>query len=196
MAWAAATLWPPLPVTLVVWPPLREAGGWISDWRTLSLVGGALAVPAIMALIDRERVREGTPATRAAVLTRFVLWGFLAICAVHLFSVVVMAVLAPFGPGDIDARLGAVRETLLVRGLLMLPLSLVVGLSYVVWAGLMVGAIAFSAQVPAPRRAHRLFRQAGVNDLSPRLPPPAPPPPPAGPRPETDFERGLRPDWD
>jgi hypothetical protein len=205
LGWLAAVLWPPLPVTMLLWPANTASGGQYRDWRVIAAVLGAISIAATMRLIERERRREGQPRTRFGVAVRFVTYGF-------LFSVgggLILAVLgafstAIFATGDIVRRLAEFKASLLL-GLVSLPLALTIGVSYAVWAGLVASIISFAPRLQNARPTNhylvdRLLPQEPEEPYSARQPepeaPPPPPPKPAGPHPETDLEAALRPDWD
>ncbi|MEG0819355.1 MAG: phthalate transporter, partial [Brevundimonas sp.] len=45
LAALAAAAWPPLIITLIVWPPENWASGFDTDWRLVLLVLGLIAAP-------------------------------------------------------------------------------------------------------------------------------------------------------
>ena len=51
-------LWPPLVITLVVWPPKNWLPGLEMDWRLQLMVIGLLAVPAGLWLLATGRADE------------------------------------------------------------------------------------------------------------------------------------------
>jgi hypothetical protein len=210
VAWLCASLWPPIVGTLILFPPSEEAGGLLRDWRAPTLLAGALGVAAALFVVDRERRREQAPRTRLGVVVRFLILGFIF----TLISMVVAAVLATgiglFNADDLVHKLGTAKATLFWFSVPMMFFALPVGISYALWAGLVVAMVAFSPRPQSVRPRHYLFdRLAPEQDEAapqaaapaapePQAPPPAPKPEPEprGPQPETEQERGLRPDWD
>jgi hypothetical protein len=193
IAWLAAVLWPPLPITLVVWPSQLTPIGIARDWRITALIAGGVGVGLILALIDRERRREGSPRTRLGVFVRFVAYGFVFALLATVFVAVVVALLAIFGQGDVYQRLGEMKTALIV-GLAALPLGLIIGISYAVWSGLAASIVAFAPAGPSIR-----LRRAGIEPEGMEAPAAmaaGPEPVLVGPKPETDIEAALRPDWD
>jgi hypothetical protein len=193
LGWLAGTLWPPLPFTWLLWPPTREAGGFLHDWRVVVAVAGAIGVAVIMRLIAAERRREGAPRTRFGVLVRFVAYGFLAALLAAVGVALVGAVMSLFAPGDAFRRIGEIKAAFLM-GLATLPVALVVGVSYAVWAGFIVGVVSFAPRAQNVRPSHFLFDTLHPVDAPPPAPMPPVAPMPAGPHPETDMERALRAD--
>ncbi|MDP2116358.1 MAG: phthalate transporter, partial [Brevundimonas sp.] len=63
-------IWPPIPITLLIWPPGNWAPSLEIDPRLAVLVIGMAAVPAGLWLLARERDRTGRPATRLGVVWR------------------------------------------------------------------------------------------------------------------------------
>lgn len=58
----AGAAWPPLIVTLFIWPPHNWIPGLEFDWRLSVLLVGVFACPTFLWLIDRERlVGRGRP---------------------------------------------------------------------------------------------------------------------------------------
>lgn len=194
LGWLAAVLWPPLPFTWLVWPPAEEAGGFRHDWRLIVAGVGALGVALAMRAIARERRRDGSPKTRFGVVARFVALGFLYSLTAAALVAVITALLGLLSPGDAFRRVGEMKAAFLV-GIMTLPLALVLGVSYAVWAGFVVSLISFTPRAQSTRPRHYMMDQLQPVDAPP---PPAPEPAPApeGPHPETDMERGLRPDFE
>lgn len=141
VAWGLAVMWPPVFVTLFTFPPAREE--WLADWRLKAMGAAALGVAAGLYLIGRERMRTGTPYTRAGVVMRFFVLGALFTAALIILSAFAMAVVgAPFESG-VGAFFGALKTTLFVFGVAGAPVTLLMGLSYALWAGLIVAFVAF-----------------------------------------------------
>jgi hypothetical protein len=208
VAWLAATLWPPIIGTLIFFPPREQAGGILHDFRLHALIAGAISVAVGLFVIDRERKLEQAPRTRLGVVVRFLIMGFIFTLA----AVVVQAVLATgvglFNADDLVHKLGTTKATLFWFSVPMTLFALPVGISYALWAGFVVAMIAFSPRPLSVRPRHYLFDRltpeepavaAAAVEAAPLLetaPAPEPEPQHKGPRPETEMERALRPDWD
>jgi hypothetical protein len=142
IAMAAAVCWPPL-LTLLFWPPKNWVPGADTDWRLLLLVVGLIAVPTGVEVVARQRERTGRPATRLGVIWRFMLWGGLLAAALQVLIALVVSVIGWFGARSVFEALGATETTLLIYGVGGLPIAILVGSSYALWAGLCVAFIAF-----------------------------------------------------
>lgn len=177
LGWLAATAWPAIVGTLIVFPPTREAGGLLHDWRLKALIAAGLAVAAIIYLINGEREREGGPSSRLGIMARFLLFGFIFSLAALLLVVLGFSVLSAFGNEGFLPALGGIESTLFLFGVAGLPPALMVGISYALWAGAMVAIITFApAQPRVPKtRVSALF--GGPPEEEPAPSPPAPPPP-------------------
>jgi len=149
LAVLAGVAWPPLIVTLLVWPPENWLPGTETDWRLTVLLVGILAVPAGLFAVRRERDRRGRPGTRLGIVWRFMLYGGLLAAAAQTLLALLTALLGMIEAGDFVQRLGAVETTLLIYGVAGLPVAILVGVSYALWAGLCAAFIAFA---PAPAR--------------------------------------------
>jgi hypothetical protein len=68
LAAVAGALWPPLVVTLVIWPPRNWLPGLEMDWRLVVLLIGLLAVPAM--LWPRAWASSGASCSTAACWPR------------------------------------------------------------------------------------------------------------------------------
>ncbi|MET4685511.1 hypothetical protein [Brevundimonas faecalis] len=147
LAWLAAAAWPPLILTLVVWPPENWASGVDTDWRLVLLVVGLIAAPIGLRLLLRGHAESGRPSTRLGVVARFMVFGGLLAAAVQILIALIMSLLSAFSAQSLVQGLGALETTLLIFGVAGLPLAILVGVSYALWAGLCVAFIAFS---PAP----------------------------------------------
>jgi hypothetical protein len=205
VAWLAATFWPPIIGTLILFQPSEAAGGLLHDWRLLALVAGGLGVATGIFVIDRERKREQAPRTRLGVVVRFLILGFIFTLGAVLVTAVLSTGVGLFNADDLVHKLGTAKATLFWFSVPMMFFALPVGISYSLWAGLMVAMIAFAPRPLSVRPRHFLFDKLtpeepavpGSMELAPE--PAAPPvrePEPKGPKPETEMERALRPDWD
>lgn len=148
LAALAGACWPPLILTLPIWRP--AADNWLPgpemDWRLLVLLIGLVAVPGFMRLMERERQRDGRPATRLAVIWRFLLYGGLLAAAVAAFAALLMSVTGSLEAGTPGRAAGATETTLLIYGVGGLPIAVLVGVSYALWAGFCVAFLAFRPQ--------------------------------------------------
>ena len=148
-AWAvaaacvAAALWPPLLVTLLIWPPSNWIPGVEIDWRLLVLIVGLVVMPVGVWRLFHERSRTGRPATRLGVVWRFMLYGGLLAAVTQTVIAVLMMVAGWIEAGDIAQAFGASETTLLIFGVGGLPVAILVGVSYALWAGLCIAFIGF-----------------------------------------------------
>ena len=163
LAGLAAVAWPPLILTLPLMPPSQLAIGFDMDWRLQALIAGVIAVPLGMYMLARERDRSGSPATRLGVIWRFLFYGGLLAALLQVLTAVVMMGLRWVEAGALAQSLGAAETTLLIYGVAGLPLAMLIGLSYALWAGLCVALIAFTPKPPPVRpRAGLLGETEGV----------------------------------
>lgn len=151
-AGVAAVCWPPLVLTMTIWPPLNWIPGRETDWRLMLLVLGAVAIPLGLRLLKIERERSGRPATRLGIVWRFMFYGGLLAAALQALMAVIVMVFGLFEAGSIWQAMGATETTLLIYGVLMLPPAIVVGVSYALWAGLCVAYLAFEHAPEIPDR--------------------------------------------
>ena len=70
LAALTAAAWPPLIVTLIVWPPENWASGVDTDWRLVLLVLGLIAAPVGLWMLRQTHARAGRPSTRLGVVKR------------------------------------------------------------------------------------------------------------------------------
>ncbi|MFN3537085.1 MAG: phthalate transporter [Brevundimonas sp.] len=147
----AAIAWPPLILTLPLMPPVHVLPGVDMDWRLQVLIAGVIAVPVGMYLLARERDRSGSPSTRLGVIWRFLLYGGLLAALLQILTALVMVGLRWIEAGALAQSLGAAETTLLIYGVAGLPLAMLIGLSYALWAGICVALIAFTPKPPPVR---------------------------------------------
>ena len=143
LASLAGAAWPPLILTLPLWPPQALEPGRDLDWRLTVLALGLIAAPLILWRIRGERARDGRPSTRLGVVWRFMLFGGLGAAVLQVILALGMSILGWFEAGGVMAALGATETTLLIFGVGGLPIAIVIGVSYALWAGLCVAFIAF-----------------------------------------------------
>ena len=130
LAALAAAAWPPLIITLIVWPPENWASGVDTDWRLVLLVLGLIAAPVGLWWLRQTHARVGRPSTRLGVVCRFMVFGWIQ-------------------SSDVGQGIGATETNLLIYGVAGLPVAILVGVSYALWAGLCAAFIAFA---PAPEK--------------------------------------------
>jgi hypothetical protein len=74
------------------------------------------------------------------------LFGGLTAALVQVVVSLAMVVMGWLEAGDLMQGLGAAETTLLIFGVGGLPIAMIVGVSYALWAGLCVAFIAFEAR--------------------------------------------------
>lgn len=148
LAVIAAVCWPPL-LTLAFWRPKNWIPGLDIDWRLGLLLVGLIAVPTGLNLLERSRVVTGKPSTRLGVVWRFILWGGLLAAGLQVLIALAVTVVGWFGARSLFEGLGVTETTLLIYGVGGLPVAILVGVSYALWAGLCVAFIAFR-KAPEP----------------------------------------------
>lgn len=146
LAALAGAMWPPLIVTLAIWRPHNWLPGLEMDWRLVVLVIGLCSVPGGLWLLARERERSGRPSTRLGVIWRFMFYGGLLAVGLQALLALLVSVVGWFEAGGIAQAAGATETTLLIFGVGGLPIAVLVGVSYALWAGLCAAFIAFSPQ--------------------------------------------------
>jgi len=156
LAGLAAVCWPPLILTLAIWPPLNWVPGLDLDWRLLMLVIGAVAMPLGLRQVRLQRERTGRPATRLGIVWRFMFYGGLLAVALQTLFALVMVIWGLIGSGSVFQAIGSTETRLLLYGVMMLPAAAVVGVSYALWAGLCVALIAFEPEPHIPDRLNML----------------------------------------
>ena len=158
----AAVAWPPVILTFPFMPPSQVMPGFDMDWRLQVLIAGVIAVPVGMYMLARERDRSGSPSTRLGVIWRFLLYGGLLAAALQVLTALVMLGLRWAEAGALSQSLGAAETTLLIYGVAGLPLAMLIGLSYALWAGLCVALIAFTPRPPPVRPRAGLLDTEGA----------------------------------
>ena len=153
LAAIAGALWPPLVVTLMIWPPQNWLPGLETDWRLIVLIIGLAAVPGGLWLLSRERDLTGRPSTRLGVVWRFMFFGGLLSAGLQAMLALIVSVVGWFEAGDVAQAAGATETTLLIYGVGGLPIAVLLGVSYALWAGLCAAFIAF---MPQPEVRDRL----------------------------------------
>ena len=153
LAAIAGALWPPIPITLLIWPPQNWGPSLEVDPRLVALVIGLIAVPVGLWLLRRERERTGKPSTRLGVVWRFMFYGGLLAAGLQALFALVLCIVGWFEAGGIAEAAGATETTLLIYGVGLLPVAVMIGVSYALWAGL---CVAFIACRPQPEVRDRL----------------------------------------
>ena len=153
LAAIAGALWPPIPITLMIWPPQNWGPSLEVDPRLVALVIGLIAVPVGLWLLRRERERTGKPSTRLGVVWRFMFYGGLLAAGLQALFALILCVFGWFEAGGIAQAAGATETTLLIYGVGLLPVAVMIGVSYALWAGL---CVAFIACRPQPEVRDRL----------------------------------------
>ncbi len=153
LASIAGAFWPPIPVTLLIWPPQNWVPSLEIDPRLVALVIGLMAVPAGLWLLRRERERTGKPSTRLGVVWRFMFYGGLLAAGLQALFALILCIFGWFEAGGFAQAAGATETTLLIYGVGLLPVAVMIGVSYALWAGL---CVAFIACRPQPEVRDRL----------------------------------------
>lgn len=146
LAVVLAVLWPPLWITLAIWPPHNWMPGLEMDWRLQVGILGLIGIPAILWLLARERQKGGRPATRLGVVWRFMFYGGLLAVVLSALFAIWQVVLQWMNAANFGEGLGSSETTLLIYGVGGMPLAVVIGVGYALWAGLCVAFIVFTPQ--------------------------------------------------
>ena len=149
LACLAGAAWPPLVLTMLIWPPSNWLPGPEMDWRLLVLLIGLVATPAGLMAIKLERESSGRPTGRLGIVWRFMLYGGLLAAALMALYTLLAVVNGWFASGGLAQALGASETNVLIYGVGGLPIAMIVGVSYALWAGLCVAFIAFQPEPPA-----------------------------------------------
>ena len=148
-----AAAWPPILITLPIWPPTNWASGVDTDWRIVLLVVGLIATPVGIWLLHGIHQRRGGPLTRLGVILRFLIFGGLLAAALQTLIALVLTGMSMSASSSIAQAIGAAETTLLIFGVAGLPLATLVGLSYALWAGVCVAFIGYRS---APKVQNRM----------------------------------------
>jgi hypothetical protein len=149
LAVLSGVLWPPFILTFLVWPPQNWLPGRDFDFRLLAVLIGMIGVPLGLWFVARERRRTGRPSTRLGIVWRFMLYGGLLAASLQVALALIMTVLGWVGSANPMEAIGSTETVLLIYGVLGLPVAILVGVSYALWAGLCAAYLAF---MPAPRK--------------------------------------------
>lgn len=161
LAAIAGALWPPLVLTLPIWPPVNWLPGLEVDWRLRVLFLGFVMVPVGLWVLDKERKRTGRPSTRLGVVWRFMFYGGLFSAGLAALFAVFQSVRQWFSAASVGEAIGGSETSLLIFGVGGLPIAVVIGVSYALWAGVCAAFIAFT---PQPEVRNRLGVMGGRED--------------------------------
>jgi hypothetical protein len=161
LAVIAGALWPPVVLTLFIWPPRNWLPGLEMDWRLLVLLLGFLSVPGALWLLSKERERTGRPSTRLGIVWRFMFYGGLLAVALVVAFALIQTFLQWFNAANLGEGIGGSESALLIYGVGGLPFAVVIGVAYALWAGLCTAFIAFT---PQPEVRDRLGVLTGDRD--------------------------------
>jgi hypothetical protein len=104
------------------------------------------------------------------------------------------AAFSAFGNEGFLSALGGIESTLFLFGVAGLPFALMVGVSYALWAGVMVSTITFAPPIPTVPKARVSALFGGPSEEAPAVVDPvveAPPEPEPAPEPKLDLEGGV-----
>lgn len=146
VAGLAAFAWPPLILTLIFLPPRNWIPGPQMDWRLMVLAVGLVATPLGVWILARERERTGRPGSRLGIVWRFMLYGGLLAAALEVLLAIIAMAAGWLQSGSFLEGLGSTETVLLIYGVGGLPVAILLGVSYALWAGLCVAFLAFEAQ--------------------------------------------------
>jgi hypothetical protein len=161
LAAVAGALWPPLVLTLAIWPPHNWVPGPEMDWRLIVLLMGAVAMPCGLWLLARERDRSGRPSTRLGVVWRFMFYGGLLAAALAAVLAVLQVIRQWMSAASFGEGVGGSETSLLIYGVGGLPFAVLIGVAYALWAGLCVAFLAFGKQPEVRDRLGVLARDSG-----------------------------------
>lgn|GEM_PF-140870 len=151
VSWLASLAWPPIIVTLLLFPPQAVSLGLDMDWRLLGVIGVAVGTGVGLWLLRREWLIKRTPTTRLGVIWRFTLFGVVAAVVMQLLMVLVLLIAGWLRSTGMAQGIGVAETAFFIFGVGLLPVTALVGAAFASWAGLMVSLIAFT-RVPDPMR--------------------------------------------
>lgn len=161
----AAAAWPPVILTLFIWPPENWASGVDTDWRLVMLAVGLIAAPIGLWVLLNSHEKTGRPSTRLGVVGRFTVFGGLLAAAMQTIMAVVMATLAGLSSQTFAQGLGAIETALLIYGVGGLPLAIMMGVSYALWGGVCVAWLAFAPAPPAVKNRMGVLSERDVTGI-------------------------------
>ena len=142
----AAFAWPPLILTMIFLPPRNWLPGPQMDWRLMVLAVGLIAAPLGLWIVNRERERTGRPGTRLGIIWRFMLFGGLLAAGLEVLLAVISMAMGWMQSSSFLEGLGSTETVLLIYGVGGLPVAILLGVSYALWAGVCVAFLAFQTQ--------------------------------------------------
>lgn len=151
LAALAGIAWPPLILTFITWPPQNWLNGMNTDWRVLVLAVGVITVPLGLWLVRQEQIRTGRPSSRLGIVWRFMFYGGLLAAALQGANALFLSGLGAVRSADIPQALGYAETALLIFGVGGIPLAILVGISYALWAGLCAAFLAFTPRTEPVR---------------------------------------------
>lgn len=151
VAWLASLAWPPIIITLLLFPPQAFSFGLDMDWRLLGMIGVALGSAAGLWLLQREWIKTRTPTTRLGVIWRFTVFGAVIAVSLQLLLVLILLIGGWLRVTGLAQGVGVAETTFFIYGVGLLPVTALVGAAFASWAGLMVSLIAFTRR-PEPMR--------------------------------------------
>jgi hypothetical protein len=120
-------------------------------------------VPFSLWILSRERERTGRPGSRLGIVWRYMLYGGLLAAALEVAFALVSMIVGWVQSGSFLEALGYTETVLLIYGVGGLPVAILLGVSYALWAGLCVAFIAFEAQAEVRDRLGLM----GQDDITP-----------------------------
>lgn len=152
IAWLLGLAWPPIPLTLVLFPPRSWVPGPEGDWRLFALIAAALGLILAMWRLGRDRAAGRGPETRLGVVWRFLLFGAIFAVAAQVIALISTMVMGWLGVVGLPQGVGVAETSFLVYGVGLLPLTAVIAAAWSIWAGLVTAFVVFET-APEPMRA-------------------------------------------
>lgn len=147
-----AAAWPPIIVTMFVWPPHNWMSGLDTDWRVVLLVVGLIAAPLGLLRLENARRPGDAPWTRRAVVARYVIYGGFLATLLQVLIALALSVMAALAGQSVVQSVGAIETVMLIFGVAGIPIALMVGISYALWGGLCVAYLGYKKAPPPIRR--------------------------------------------
>lgn len=152
ITWLVGLAWPPIPLTLILFPPRGWVPGPEGDWRLFALIVAALGLVLAMWRIGRDRAAGRGPQTRLGVVWRFLLFGAIFAVGVQAVALLSTMVMGWLGVAGLPQGLGVAETSFLIYGVGLLPLTAAIAAAWSVWAGLAAAFILYET-APEPMRA-------------------------------------------
>ncbi len=147
-----AAAWPPVLVTLFIWPPHNWMSGLDTDWRIVLLIVGLIAAPLGLLRLEKAKRPNDAPWTRRAVVARYVIYGGVLAAVLQIAIAIALSIAYGFSGESLVQGLGAIETVLMIYGVGGVPVALMVGISYALWGGICVAYLAYK-KAPAPIRS-------------------------------------------